>query len=119
MPKSDGYVNLIPAKPGEIRNPEGRKTYGAYVKEHWNSIALKIEKGELSYEDLKEIATNDINTNRRTAAMRMLLSIEDLEEFKEMMDRTSGKSSQPVTGEGGGPIEVVVKVLKQAVMDDV
>lgn len=24
MPKSDGYKNLIPAKPGEVRNPNGK-----------------------------------------------------------------------------------------------
>jgi hypothetical protein len=81
-------ANLIPAKPGEVRNPEGRKTAGAYVKEWINSFTHQ----ELSEKDLRKIARDKAEPwAKRTAAERMLRTLEapDLADFQDAVDGVS------------------------------
>lgn len=37
------------------------------------------------------------------------MAVENASYFRELMDRLEGKVVQPVGGEGGGPIEIIVK----------
>lgn len=70
-------ANLIPIKPGEIRNPKGRMTLGAYKKEHWNSLAEDFRRGELTHDELRRISESDPNTIRRAAALHLLRDAEN------------------------------------------
>lgn len=66
--------NLIPYKPGESGNPEGRKTAGATLREWFNSLA---ERG-LTEAEVRAIA-KDRNAPwpKRSAALRVLRTLED------------------------------------------
>jgi len=37
------------------------------------------------------------------------MAVENASYFRELMDRLEGKVVQPVSGEGGGPIEIIVR----------
>ncbi len=83
--KAASLANLIPAKPGEIRNPAGRKTAGASVKEWMNVYAEK----DLSEQDLRKIAKDKgKGWSERAAAERMIRALEqpDLADFEPLLD---------------------------------
>ena len=87
MKKNKGWENLKPAQPGEVRNPEGRKTAGAYIKEHVNSMACrKLTKKQLR----KIIADEDEDWTRVAAAEQALRSMEspDIADFQEVVRGT-------------------------------
>lgn len=79
---------LTPFKPGQSGNPAGRKKTGAYVTEHQNSLALAMEKGDITYDDLKKIARTDPNGNRRAAALYLYRRCEDpnMKDFEPVLD---------------------------------
>lgn len=85
-PKS--LANLKPIKPGEARNPKGRKSAGANIKEQINSLANR----GLTAAELKRIARNPKNAwTRRAAAERILRTLEapDLADFQDAVDGVS------------------------------
>jgi hypothetical protein len=104
--KPSSRANLIPIKPGEVRNPEGRKTAGAYIKEWINSFACQ----ELSAEQLKKIARDPkAPVTKRAAAERMLRTVEapDLADFEEVLQ---GESDLRTLRQKGVNTEAVKKV---------
>lgn len=99
-------------KPGQSGNPAGRKTAGAYITEHLNSLA----HADLSEADLRLIARDQKQPwTRRAAAERILRSLEagDLADFEDYLE---GTKKLPDLRKGGLNTEVVkrarVKVLK-------
>ncbi len=169
-------ANLIPIKPGEIRNPAGRPSAGRSVKEKMNDLALK----NMTEDELRAISKNKKKGwTERAAAERMLRCLEspdiadfepvldgqsslremraegfdtsaikkvkvkkrsvpqekgppieeterDIElhnrggsELDRIMDRTEGKPMQEITGIDGGPLEVVVKIVRGVTTDDI
>jgi len=81
-PKS--LANLRPAKPGEVRNPVGRKSAGACVQEWYNILS---EKG-LTQDQLRKMAKdNRIPWAKGMAAYRMLRAREspDLADFEPVL----------------------------------
>src|SRR5947207_451921 len=98
--------NLIPAKPGEIRNPLGRKTAGATVKEWLNTLAEK----RVTEAQLRSIARNrKAEWARRTAAERMLRTLEagDMADFQAFLH---GEKSLDELKEAGVNTEVLKKI---------
>lgn len=82
-------ANLNPIKPGEIRNPLGRKTLGASIKECLNSFAEK----DLTLDELKKIAKDSAKGwTHRQAALRMIRSLEnpDIADFEPLLDGQMG-----------------------------
>lgn len=86
-----------PVKPGEILNPNGKRTAGASVKEHWNTLA----RHNLCERELRVIA-EDLSQPwaRRIAAQRMLRAMEspDLADFDDELKalRDSGINTKVV-----------------------
>lgn len=97
----NSLANLIPpAKPGEVRNPKGREKLGAYVSEWKNSFACHMQKGTMTIDDLRKIAKTDPNTNRRSAAIRMLRDVEDpdIADFEPLLDGQQGLREMRAAG---------------------
>lgn len=67
MVSPQSLANLIPAKPGECRNPGGRpKGFGAYIRD-------KTKDGQLLVDDaLKVLANGKSSDNARSAARSFL-----------------------------------------------
>lgn len=85
----NSLANLKPVKPGEIRNPEGRKTAGASIKEWVNAFA------EWTVSEVKKVVDSPDATVAQLAAARTVLgSIVDGEDFDRICDRTEGKPNQ-------------------------
>lgn len=76
--------NLKPFPPGVSGNPEGRKTAGATIREHINSLA---EKGLTEAELLAVARDKNEPWTRRAAAERILKTLEvgDLADFQPLM----------------------------------
>lgn len=85
----NSLANLRPAQPGDVRNPKGRTTLGATVKEWMNVFG---EQG-LSLGDLRKMAA-DANEPwaRGEAALRMVRAREnpDLADFEGVLDGQMG-----------------------------
>ncbi len=84
-PREKSLANLRPAKPGEIRNPKGRPTAGASVKEWINIYAER----DLLEEDLRKISRDpQKGWAERAAAERMVRSLEqpDMADFEPLLD---------------------------------
>lgn len=76
----NSLANLKPAKPGEVRNPQGRKTAGASIREWVNSFA----EADLTLAQLRKIAKSPKEGwTRRAAAERIIRTMEagDLADF--------------------------------------
>ena len=80
-------ANLNPIKAGEIRNPLGRKTLGAYVNECANSIGSRMDKGEITWDDVRKMAKTG-EGNWRIAALRLIRTVEnaDMADYEPVLD---------------------------------
>ena len=107
--------NLKPARPGEVRNPAGRKTAGATIKEHLNALAER----NLTAKQLRTIARSDREPwTRRAAAERILRTLEtgDLADMEGLLN---GSVSLAELRETGVNTEVIKKVrTKVRTLDD-
>jgi hypothetical protein len=77
--------NLKPWKPGESGNPKGRTSVGASVREHMNAMA----EAQLTFEELKLIATDTrAPITRQAAAQRLMRMAEhpDVAEFQQYLN---------------------------------
>ena len=77
-------ANLKPIQPGERRNPTGRRTAGATIREHINVMA----EADLTAEELRKIARDpEAGWSSRTAAERILRAMEsgDLADFAPLL----------------------------------
>jgi len=90
---------------GEVRNPNGRPRKDVSL-----TSLLKIE-----IEKIPEVI--DKNGKQNTRSWRELLveawlrgALKNPILLRELLDRLEGKVSQPVTGEGGGPIKSEVTI---------
>lgn len=93
-------------KPGVSGNPEGRKTAGATIKEHINSMA----EAELTEDAIRKIARGkDEPFPRRMAAERILRAMEvgDLADFLPLI---KGEKNIDEMRQGGSNTEVVKKL---------
>src|SRR5687767_3433843 len=98
--------NLKPARPGEVRNPAGRKTAGATIKEHLNALAER----NLTAKQLRVIARDDRQAwTRRAAAERILRTLEtgDLADMEGLLN---GSMSLAELRTAGVNTEVIKKV---------
>lgn len=68
-------ANLTPVQPGQVLNPSGRKVLGAYITECKNSLGDKLSKGEIGWNDIREMARSG-KGNWRPAAVQMIQSVE-------------------------------------------
>lgn len=84
----------MPFQKGQSGNPVGRKPSGL-------SFWEMVQRASIQ-EDHKRI---------RMAAEKYLDAAAQGEQWaiREMFDRSDGKPAQAITGEGGGPVELVVK----------
>jgi len=93
----NSLANLNPAKPGKVRNPAGRRTAGAVVKEWLNSFA----EGKVTEQDLRRIARDpSVDWARRTAAERMLRTLEagDLADFADYLNGSKSLAELKAAG---------------------
>lgn len=83
-------------RPGAGRKPGVRNKITAEVKDLAQQYvpAVMVE--------LARLATNAESEAARVAAI------------KEILDRAYGKSSQPITGDGGGPVKVIIDGIEAA-----
>jgi hypothetical protein len=99
--------NLIPpAKPGEVRNPKGRTTAGASIREYMNAMA----EAELTETELRTIARSKVQPwTRRAAAERILRTLEtgDVADFLPVVE---GKKTLKELRDEGINTEVVKKI---------
>ena len=82
--KERAMANLIPAKPGEVRNPAGRTSAGAVALEWCNMFAERGTKEK----ELREIAADkEEPPAKRAAAIRMVRWLEngDLSDFAGLL----------------------------------
>lgn len=105
-PRHRGTENLIPAKKGEVRNPAGRKTAGASVKEWMNSFSHRL------YDEPKlRRISKDVGAPwaQRAAAIRMLRALEcpDLADFEDIL---SGEKKLSDVRKDGTPTDCIKKV---------
>lgn len=110
-PKS--LANLKPAKPGEVRNPKGRKTAGATIREWINSLA---EQG-LSEAKLRKVARDrKLPWPKRAAAERILRTLEvgDLADMEAVLH--GDQTLQDLRGSGVNT--EVIKKIKVKVRTD-
>lgn len=102
-------ANLRPVVKGEARNPEGRKTMGAYISECLNQLAADPDITEL---ELRKIAKDKTyEKNMRAAAHYYLLLMErpDIADFEVVLD---GQKSL-VELRNDGVDTAIVKKMKQ------
>jgi hypothetical protein len=84
----NSLANLKPPLPGEVRNPLGRKTCGASIKEHINLM------GDLSEAEIQAVSDDEAAPiAKRIAANRMLSALAVADDFDRICDRTDGKPS--------------------------
>lgn len=115
--KARSLANLIPAKPGEVRNKNGgHRAAGASVKE-WINVMQEWTAAEVA----AVLEDGDAPMNKRAAA-RVWLDAASKDknaagmpvagaDLDRIMDRTVGKPTQAVelTGRDGGPIATETK----------
>ncbi len=85
IPQPHGGSLMPPPKPGEIRNPTGRRTLGAFVKDCFNQLALQQPNRRKLVAMIRDEETP---SNMRIAAVRYLRMQEhaDLADFEEVVD---------------------------------
>ena len=90
--------NLKPCRPGEVRNPAGRKASGAVVADWLNAFALRTLGA------LAKILADPKATTAQVAAARiwLLASAGDGESLDRIFDRTVGKAKASVDMTSGG-----------------
>lgn len=98
-----GHANLIPCKPGETHNPNGRP------------------KGALNYSTIRRNAFEAIGKSKgMTAEQVELLMVQsglgkaiqgDFRFYQDDMNRAHGKPAQPLIGDPENPINHVHKVI--------
>jgi len=90
--ENSGHKNLIPAKPGDIRNPKGRGE-GNLNKTTYAKIAMDAFAPPELAKKLGKDAELDLQLFGRLAmAMRDGKESEAIAAVKEMFDRTEGKA---------------------------
>lgn len=85
-------ANLIPVKPGEIRNPSGRPKDKKYISEALKELLAK--EPEL----LREVVL----------AIVKQAKIGNVQAFKELTDRTEGKVADKIEGTEN-PVTIILK----------
>jgi len=106
--KARAIANLKVIEPGEVRNPEGRKSAGLYVTEWVNILANETES------TIRKVLRDPGQpTAKRMAAKRLLMSIEhgDLADFEPLL---KGESSLNDLRASGINTEIVKKVKIKA-----
>jgi hypothetical protein len=97
-PNSLANLRPQPWQPGESGNPEGRKTAGAYIREHINSLIAR----ELTDEQLRKIAKDKKESvGKRAAAKRLLAMIKS----DSVKDRTQEATAFVVHESDGNPTQ--------------
>lgn len=96
-----GYDNLIPAKPGEVRNPNGRP------KGSRNRSTIYREWLEFNS------PSGEANLDSVMRALILKASEGDVPAIKEIMDGAFGKiaDKQELTGAEGAPLNLGVKFM--------
>lgn len=113
VPQAHGGY-LIPVKPGEARNPKGRPSAGATIREHINGMI----QGDLSQGDLELVAQDQqLPAARRIAAQRILLAMEygDQADFDDWL--TGAKSLKDLKREGVNTAIVKKAKVKRTVTE--
>jgi hypothetical protein len=104
----NSLANLKPIQPGEARNPNGRKSAGATIREWVNSFA----EADLNIDQLRKIAKDPKEGwTRRAAAERIIRTMEsgDLADFEDVIQGRTGLKDLRQSG----IITEVVKKLRQ------
>lgn len=110
IPGRNGNGTLIPAAPGEVRNPAGRgkgRQNNKTIINKWVS-ALITAKNPLTKADEEMTVLDVMNLALIGKAMKG-----DHKAYKELMDRLEGRSPQSVvlTGDEGKPVVMDIKGL--------
>ena len=99
--RNKGWDNLIPIKPGEVRNPKGRPKKGDAWADIYNNI---LDSDEINLIIKRGDEKEEIKIETEQRSMRYALGIALLQAgldgnvnaIKELSDRTIGKAPQTV-----------------------
>lgn len=104
-PKS--LANLRPFQKGNKANPDGRPLKDCSLTSLVKSLIDTVPPGE-----------KQGRTWRQLLALAWLAgAMKNPVLMKELLDRLEGKVSQPVTGEGGGPVKVEIDVKQKLISE--
>jgi hypothetical protein len=111
----NSLANLNPIKPGEVRNPTGKRSAAWSVREWWNAMS------EWSHQQIEAIA-NDVTETaaKRAAAQRWIAALDPTgrpgDELDRILDQTGGKPKQQVEVSGG--IDHKIHAVMGAALND-
>lgn len=124
--KEKALANLIPAKPGEVRNPKGRPSAGAAVREWWNIMqgwplekvkAVQVDPESPVNKIMAARAVIDACSTDRSSAGQPIAG----NDLDRIIDYTAGKPTQAVevSGPDKGPIETKKRVDFDAIEQEI
>lgn len=91
--------NLKPVQKGEHRNPNGRPS---------NELSITVKQRSML--PLPCPHAPNMTWLEWLAERGMTLAGESAQYYRELMDRLEGKVTQPISGEGGGPVSLKIIV---------